>query len=68
METLFEIGKFIGLFIGLFASVVIIGGSIGIFFCRRGEKYAKREIKKHNAEVRESICRNCTQKCSISQP
>lgn len=55
METIFAIGKFVGLFVGLFSVTVIIGGSIGVFFCRRGEKYAEREIKKHDAEVRRKM-------------
>ncbi|MBR1825560.1 MAG: hypothetical protein IJ770_03130 [Alphaproteobacteria bacterium] len=58
MDVLIEIGKFVGLFILLFVTTVGIGGSIGIFFCWRGEKNAEREIKKHDAEVREKMRRH----------
>ena len=57
MENLLEFGKFICLVASLFAFVVVVGGGIGLFFCWLGDKRADREIKKHDAEVREKMRR-----------
>lgn len=60
MDCFVAIGKFIGLFVSLFAFVVVVGGGVGIFFCWLGEKRADREIKKHDAAVRAKMLRKRT--------